>query len=298
MNDAPFHAVEDSVHDLRPGDDRTDRHESAGERLGDTDDVRLDLRPVLKGEPFARPTQARLHFVEDQERAVLSTQTLRLCEISVGDDLTGFSLDRFDNECSRLFKRKRLFQRRKIVERNLLRAGEKGPETLAEKVGAVQRQRAGRQSMKPVIAIDNVASTGVAASELDRAFDRLGSTIAEEDARQIAAGFLGEFLGDEPAQHAAFHTDEVGGVALKQLLEDRFHFRVISPQRKDTPTGEQIEIFLPCLIPQPAPFAADVFLVEADGLEHFHERGVEMLGMQVIRAIAMLIDISEKVCVN
>ena len=113
--------------------------------------------------------------------------------------------------------------------------------------------------------------------EFDRAFNGFGSAVAEKDARQIAAGFFSQLFRDEPAEHAAFHADEVGGVAIEQLLEDRFDLRMISPQREHAPAGEQIKIFVTGFIPQPAPFAADVFLVEPDGAEHLHERWVEML---------------------
>jgi len=67
VDDAALHRVEHAVHHLWRGDDSPHRHEPARQRLGAADDVGLDIGPVLKGEPLARPAQAALHFVEDQQ---------------------------------------------------------------------------------------------------------------------------------------------------------------------------------------------------------------------------------------
>jgi hypothetical protein len=83
MDDAALHGIENAVHDLAAGDDRADRHISARERLGDADDVGLDIRPVLEAEPFAGAAQAALHFIDDQQRAVFAAEPLGLGEIAV-----------------------------------------------------------------------------------------------------------------------------------------------------------------------------------------------------------------------
>ena len=60
-----------------------------------------------------------------------------------------------------------LLQGRQIVEGDLDRSGHQLAESLAEEIRAVQRERAGRQSMKCVIAVDDILPSGVAAGELD-----------------------------------------------------------------------------------------------------------------------------------
>src|SRR5438445_13796008 len=59
-----------SVHDFRAAGDRGDRHATA-ERLRRGDQIRLDAE-MFRGEPFASAGDAGLHFVGDEENAVLA----------------------------------------------------------------------------------------------------------------------------------------------------------------------------------------------------------------------------------
>ena len=106
------------------------------------------------------------------------------------------------------------------------------------------------------------------------------------------------FSATSPLSRLQSMRTRLGSVAFEQLLEDRLDLRMIPAQRKDAPAGEQVEIFVPRGIPEIAPFAADVALVEADGAEHLDKRGVDVLGVQVVGAVAVLVEISEKVCVQ
>src|SRR5438477_1018062 len=155
MDDASLHPAEDTVHNSRARDDRAHGNESAAQRLGDAHDVRLDVGPMLIREPSPAAPEARLHFVENEQRAVFATELLSLREISIRDDLARLALNRLDDERGRLPEGKGFLERGQIVEGNFLGAGKKIAEAFAEEIGAVDRKRAGREAVKPVIAVNN-----------------------------------------------------------------------------------------------------------------------------------------------
>src|ERR1700737_1525118 len=91
--------------------------------------------------------------------------------------------------------------------------------------------------MKRVIAVDDVLTSGEAARELDRAFARFRAAVAEEHARQIAAGVLRELLRHEARERAATHAHEVRQILIEDLLEHRLDFRLIAAGGETPPAG-------------------------------------------------------------
>ena len=145
-----------------------------------------------------------------------------------------------------------------------------------------------------MIAIDDALPAGGAAGELDGRLDRFRAAVTEEDARQVFRCVFGQHLGDQAAQQAAIHPNQVGHILAHDLLKDRLHFGMIPPQRENAPAGEQIEVFIPLGVPKVGPFAADVALVEADGLENLYEGGVDVLGMEVVTPVRSAVPASAR----
>ena len=88
------------------GDDRAERH-AAGDALGQADDVRLDA-PVLDGEHLAGAAHAGLHFVGDQQDAVLVAQLAQLAmELRRRHEVAAFALDRLDEDRRHFVRRDR-----------------------------------------------------------------------------------------------------------------------------------------------------------------------------------------------
>src|SRR5205085_9154505 len=130
--------------------------------------------------------------------------------------------------------------------------------TLAEKIGAVDGQGTGRETVERVIAIDDLLATGRTAGKFDRPFDRLRAAVAEEHPRQAAADVLGQLFGNQSRQSAAAHPDEVGQVLVEQLLEGGLDLRMVASDREDPPSGEQVEILVALVIPEVRPFSPNV----------------------------------------
>ena len=82
VDDAAVHARKSFLVNRAPRDDGRRGHVTAAERLGDRDDVGLQA-PVLEGEPLAGASQAGLHLVANEKRAVLAAKRLRAIVVIV-----------------------------------------------------------------------------------------------------------------------------------------------------------------------------------------------------------------------
>ena len=83
------------------------------------DDVRLQAE-VLRGEHLPGPAHARLHFVDDQQDAVLRRQLAQpLVELDRRHDVAAFALDRLDDD------RRDLVRRHEVHEQPILDPGDR-----------------------------------------------------------------------------------------------------------------------------------------------------------------------------
>ena len=105
-----------------------------------------------------------------------------------------------------------------------MRSGHQLAETLAEKVGAVERKRAGCQPVKGMIAIDDVAAGRWAAGEFDGGFDGFGAAVGEKDARKAVGSVAGQFFGDQTRQQAAIHPHQIRQIRIHHLLQNDLTF--------------------------------------------------------------------------
>src|SRR6266478_10035060 len=85
------------VHDFGAAGDGGDRHATA-EGFGHGDEIRLDAE-MFGGKPFAGAGEAGLHFVGDEENAVLAADILQQLEIIArGDDEAAFAENGFGDD--------------------------------------------------------------------------------------------------------------------------------------------------------------------------------------------------------
>ena len=73
---------------------------------------------------------------------------------------------------------------------------------------------------------------------------------------------------------------------------------MISPQRENAPAGEEIEILGSVFVPEIASLAADVLTVKTDGPQDLDESRIQMLGMQVKAAPAVLLQPLHEILVH
>ncbi len=147
-----------------------DRDVTAGERLRQQHHIRFDI-PVLDGKETPCPAHSGLDFVRHEQRAIALAQRSRIREKPVVGYVDALALNRLDDEGCNLPRGQRLFERRKVVERNREAVWQQRPETVTEVLVAGQRQRTVGQPVIAVVAIDDAGPASGAAREFDRSFD-------------------------------------------------------------------------------------------------------------------------------
>ena len=92
------------IHDIGAGDGGGKRH-AGSDSLRDAQDIWLDSG-VISGPPFACAAHAALHFVGDQENAVLAAQRLKLTQKFCGrGQVAAFALNGLDDDAGDVFRR-------------------------------------------------------------------------------------------------------------------------------------------------------------------------------------------------
>ena len=198
---------------------------------------------VIHGPPFAGAAHAGLHFVRDEQDAVLAAKALeRLQEFGWRGKIAALALNRLDEDCSDFLRidealEELLFDARERIGggvlgaaagdaaigvriRSLKDAGEQRAESLAlHGLAGGERERAHRAAVEAAVEGDEFVAAGVITGELHRGFDGLGAGIPEVDALGFLAGsdrrkFLGEIDHTLVVEIRAGHVDQVGGLLL------------------------------------------------------------------------------------
>src|SRR6266496_1914237 len=79
MHHATIHAAESLLINLAPRHNRAARNIAAAQRLGQGDNVRLEV-PMLKAKHFPGAAKSGLHFIGDVQRPVFAAKFLRANE--------------------------------------------------------------------------------------------------------------------------------------------------------------------------------------------------------------------------
>ena len=232
--------------------------EAAADALGRGQDVGLD--PVmLVGVHPAGPGVAALHLVEDQHQVVgVGEAAQALHELGAGRADAALALDRLDQEAGGVPAHRRLGGL-EIVELDDLEAGQQRREAVAQLVLVGGADRAERAAVEGAGEGDQLVLVGpavmvvVAARGLDRALDRLGAAVGEEDG-------VGEGEVDQPLRErlALRRAVEVGDVDQgRRLVLDRLgQVRMAVAEQVDGDAAGEVEIFLALLAVEIDPLPA------------------------------------------
>src|SRR5262249_38917267 len=110
---------------------RADGDVTAGQRLRNGDDVWIQA-PMFESEQLPGATEARLDFVDREERAVPSTELLRADEVVVGWEVEAVSLDGLDEKDGDVLPAQLFLQRIEIAEGHVCKSGEQRTEATGE----------------------------------------------------------------------------------------------------------------------------------------------------------------------
>src|SRR6266513_165583 len=226
------------VHDFGAASDGGDGHATA-ERLRHGDQIRRDAE-MFGSEPFAGAGEAGLHFVGDEENAVLATDALQQLEIAgrrndeaafaengLGDHGgDGFgshrTLESVFEVMRESFRGGAFFGPVGISERNAVDVASKGLEAgFIWMRLAGQRHGEKRAAMEGVFETNDGGALGIGTRDLDGVFDGLGPGVDEDGfLRKIAGSQRVQFFGN--GNVALVGSDgEAEMQVLLELLADR-----------------------------------------------------------------------------
>jgi hypothetical protein len=226
--------------------------QSAAQPLRDGHDVRRYSELLVRPER-AGPTHAALDLVEDQQRAVGVAGLARALEdVRVDRVDPGLALDRLDQDGRGALAHGRR-QRVAVVSRHDPEARhERGERRLLRLLGG-RGQRPHRAAVEPALHHHELAAAPPLAGELQRTLDRLGAGVAQEDAPAERQG--GQPLG-EP--HPRLGVEEVPHVHQPAglLPHSLDHLRVAVAELGHRDPGEEVEVLVALVVPQPRALAA------------------------------------------
>ena len=119
VDDGAVHRAVDAVGHLGRAEHGPHRDVAAREGLRDGDDVGLDVEVLVAEEP-ARPAQAGLDLVHDEEGLVPPAQLLDRVPVVVGGEVDALALDGFDDEGGHVAGAELPGQRVDVAERDLV----------------------------------------------------------------------------------------------------------------------------------------------------------------------------------
>ncbi len=95
-------------------------------------------------------------------------------------------------------------------------------------------------------------------------------------------------LGEEAGQRRAVEAGEVGEPGVQDVVEGLADDGVVPPEAHHAEPGEHVQVVVPVGVPEVGALGPLVHLVEADGVEHARELGVEVPGVQFVPLAAAL----------
>src|ERR1700730_12121811 len=190
---------------------------TAGERLGEQDDVGLDA-PMFDCEESSGTAKSGLDFVGDEQCPIFTAQSLTAAKIEIVRKIDSLALDRFDDEGRGIARGQGFFQSGKIVKWNCGAARDEGTEALPENPIAVQRHGAIGKAMKGLMSIHNPRTPRGAAREFKRAFDGLRPGIRKENLVE-KRNKTKQAFGEQTGENGHVHLHEIGKIARKDTVQ-------------------------------------------------------------------------------
>ena len=172
----------------------------------------------------------------------LRHSVLRLEPELVGREVDALALDGLDHEGGHVAAPQLAGQGADVAERDHVGSREQRTEPAAELAAAVQGERAGREAVEGVVAVEDAGPLGGGAGELDRALDRLGARVGEEDPLDAGVRPLDQLFGQDAGQEGAVHLHEVGQVGVERVVERLHDGRMAPAEGEDAEAGEEVEV--------------------------------------------------------
>ena len=254
-----------SVHDLGTPHHTGDRHAS-GQALGHGDQIRLDTG-MLEAEPGAGATEAGLHFVEDQNDAMLLGQLAQCLEKLRwrGEEAT-IALHRLDEDSGHALRRdlggEQFVQggQRHVAGETAIGVGVRGVKHLGGHaeillVGLAHAGQGGAEqgaTMETAAKSDHRRALGMGAGDFHGVLHRFGAGGEQRRLVRDAAVASYQFaqaLHQIQVRPVGHHLEAGMGDFLQLYLHRRQHLRVVVADVHDTDATDEIQVALAVHVP-------------------------------------------------
>src|SRR5260370_26780934 len=166
---------------LAPGHDRANRNVAAAQCFREGDDIRLEV-PMLEAEHFSGASKSGLHFVRNEESAVLAAKFLRPRKEIRPRGLAALALNGLDHERGHVTRAKLSIQFIDVVERHpRVETLHQRTESFGETFAAHQRERTETESMECTGERDRAFSSSRGPGKFQRALHRFRAGVAKEN---------------------------------------------------------------------------------------------------------------------
>ena len=281
VGDAAIESGEDALVDGATHNDGGAGDVSTREGFGHGDDIGIKV-PVLETEPFSGAAHGGLDFVGNEKGSVFATEFLGGGEVVVGRVLNSFSLDGFKDESGDVAGAEFGFEIGEVIEFDEFGSREEGTEIFTE----VARVGDGKGTIgKAVIGAFLSKDAGAfskGAGELEGAFDRFGSRVAEEAGIAGGAEFFDKGFGEKAGEDGTVHLDHIGEIEFEDVLDSFLDGGMVTTEIKDAVAAEEIEVVLAVEVVEVGAFGAGVDFVEADGALNFDQSTIDVLVVQIV----------------
>jgi hypothetical protein len=232
--------------------------------------------PVLRGEEAAGAAEAGLDVVDDEQGARRAAQLLRLLEITVRGQVHALALDRLDQEGGHLAAIELPLERIEVTEPHRVAARQQRLEAVAKLLVPVHGQRAEREAVEAVVAVDDARPAACGTRQLYRGLDGLGARARQHDAVERRRRPCDQLLSQQARESGDAELGQVGGVRREHARELLLHVWVAAPEREDPVAGKEVEVLVALAVGQVGAVPGHPLTVEAERAQDAAELWVEV----------------------
>ena len=120
------------------------------------------------------------------------------------------------------------------------------------------------------------------AGELEGAFDRFSSRVAEEASIARGAEFFDKGFSEKAGENGTVHLDHVGEIEFEDVLDRFLDGGMVTTEIKDTVAAEKIEVVLAVEVVEVSAFGTGVDFIEANSPLNFDQSTIDLLVVQIV----------------
>jgi hypothetical protein len=238
---------------------------------------------MLEAEHFSGASKSGLHFVGNEERAILAAKFLRPRKEIRPRGLAALALNGLDHERGHVTCAKLSIQFIDVVERHpRIETLHQRTESFGETFAAHQRKRTETESVECTGERDRAFSSSRGPGKFQRALHRFRAGVAKENRVEVRRCSPGDRFGEQSAQERTVHLHHVGKIEVEHVANRLLHHRMVPADIENAVAAQKIEIRNIIHVVEIRALGPGIDLVEADNALGRNEGAVQMPLVQFV----------------